>query len=140
MKETATVKTISDRTVVLRCNDDEHCVGCAASTGCGARERVYEAENPRGLALEPGDEVVVELPRRSAVGAGALVFLLPLVLFVSFYLASTLIVPEPPDPLRALSGLLGMAAGFGIAVLVGRIRGPHNLPKVCGYSASARLR
>ncbi len=140
MKETATVKTISDRRVVLSCNDDEHCVGCAASAGCGSRERVYEAENPRDLALVPGDQVVVDLPRRSAVGAGALVFLLPIVLFISFYLLSSLIVPEPPDPLRALSGLLGLAAGFGIALLVGRLRSLHNLPKVCGYSASPRLR
>ena len=140
MKETATVKTINNRTVVLRCNDDEHCVGCAASGGCGARERVYEAENSCGLALVPGDEVVVELPRRSAVGAGMLVFLLPLLLFVTLYLASTLIVPEPSDPLRALSGLLGMAAGFAIAVLVGRSRRAHSLPRVCGYAASTRLR
>ena len=140
MKETATVKTINDRTVILECSDDEHCLGCTVSAGCRSRERVYEAENPRHLTLAPGDEVVVDLSPRSAVGAGALVFLLPPLLFASFYLLTGMSVPGVSDPLRALAGLVGMAAGFGIAVLAGRSRSLHRLPRVSGYSGRTRLR
>ncbi|HUX19675.1 MAG TPA: SoxR reducing system RseC family protein [Spirochaetia bacterium] len=138
MTQTATVKTISDRTLILGCDDEETCLGCAAS--CGPRERLFEASNPRHLQLNPGDRVEVDLPRADALWAGLLIFGLPLLLFAAGYLLAEPISGDASDPLKALFGVCGMAIGFAVALLVGRLRGARSLPRVTSLYSGANLR
>jgi positive regulator of sigma E activity len=138
MTETATVKTISARTLILGCEDEEHCLGCTAS--CGSRERLFEAANPKKLPLQPGDRVEVYLPRANALGAGLLVFVVPLLLFAAGYLLAVPIVGKASDPLKALFGVCGMAIGFAGALLVGRATGGRSLPWVIARYPDTTLR
>jgi positive regulator of sigma E activity len=70
------------------------------------------------MRLGPGDWVEVEVPQEGALGKGALLFGLPIALFVGVYLALAF---TQSDVMRAAGGFGGLAAGFGIAVLVSRL-------------------
>jgi len=139
MKEEATVKTIRGTIVTLTC-DDENCLGCSVGSGCSSHERAFDAENPQSLALKPGDRVEVYLRRRSAVTAGLLVFVVPLLLFLAGYLLARPVIGLENEAARSLCGLAGLAAGFVVALLYGKSRSAHQLPRIVGVHTGSRLR
>jgi positive regulator of sigma E activity len=119
MTERATVHQVSERDVTVALRPPE-CGGCSA---CGIfasrQQQLLRAANPRGLELRPGDRVEVGYPPRRAIGAGFVVLVLPLVLFVmGFALVGALGVTS--EPLKVLGGFGGLALGFAAAWLRGR--------------------
>jgi sigma-E factor negative regulatory protein RseC len=121
MTERATVHQVSERdvTVALR---PPACGGCAACGVFASRDQqLLRAANPQGLEVRPGDRVEVSYPPRRAIGAGFVVLVLPLVLFVAgFAVAGALGITN--EPLKVLAGFAGLALGFGVAWL----RGPQS--------------
>ena len=88
--------------------------GCAELTRTGPV--VVLARNP--LKAQPGDTVVVESSTRSILGFAAVVYLLPLVLFLAGYLAASSL--GAGGGLSAGAGGLCFLLAVGAAILVDR--------------------
>ena len=101
------------RVSVLRqsaCSGD--CHKCA---GCGAAEQtmIFTAINPIGA--KPGDLVTVESASGPVLKAAAMLYMLPLVLFIAGYLLGM------QWKLGGLTGLLAFALGIGLAIAYDRL-------------------
>jgi positive regulator of sigma E activity len=128
MTERATVRRVSDREVTLEMGSLAACGGCSACGLFGPRRpQTLRAANNRGLDLQPGDIVEVGFSGGKAVRAGFLVLILPLILFLGAF-AAVGSLGVTSEPLKVLAGLLGLAAGLGLAFLRGRSHA--DLPEV----------
>ena len=101
------------RVSVLRqsaCSGD--CHKCA---GCGAAEQtmIFTAVNP--IDAKPGDLVTVESASGPVLKAAAVLYMLPLVLFIAGYLLGM------QWKLGGLTGLLAFALGIGLAIVYDRL-------------------
>ncbi len=93
-------------------HDCEECAGCGVS-GAAVFAR---ARNPIGA--EPGQKVVVESDSRNMLGIIALVYLIPVVLFLGGYL-----IPAALEAAVAVQyglAVLGFAVGIAIAIAYDR--------------------
>ncbi|MFW5686511.1 MAG: SoxR reducing system RseC family protein, partial [Spirochaetota bacterium] len=123
MTERAQVLSVDGAIATVRCDTTESCSSCS-SILCNPRSRTYEASwDPIAARLAPGDWVEVEVTERGALGKGLLLFALPIVLFVVFYLGlgTVEIDPESAEVVRVAGGFAGLAGGFGLAVLASRL-------------------
>ena len=89
-----TVKILScnaDGTAKVACLRQSACSGdCHKCSGCGAVEQtmLFEARNPIGA--RPGEMVIVESESAPVLKAAAVLYMLPLALFITGYLVGTL--------------------------------------------------
>lgn len=111
---------------VLTCNPDgtaqvillrqSACSGdCHKCSGCGAAEQtmIFTAQNPRGA--KPGDLVTVESASGPVLKAAAVLYMLPLALFIGGYLLGM------QWKLGGLIGLIAFVLGIGLAVAYDRL-------------------
>ena len=125
MTERARVIEIHEDIVTLECIDDDGCESCN-SMFCSAKARTYKATPGPDIQVKPGDQVEVSIPPSRAIGAGFLVLMFPLLMFVGVYLAFGFLDNEPVQVGAGLGGLFG---GFGLVYLFGR--GKHTrLPQI----------
>jgi len=129
MIEQATVSEVRGQTVVLGCKRRGSCKSCG-SAFCKTDTRSFEARNTRGYDLTPGDVVDVYLEPGKTIGAGFLVLIVPLLLFIAAFLVAGRIAPAASEGVKALFGLGGLAAGFGLSWLYSRSRGVEGLPEI----------
>ena len=92
-------------------HDCEECAGCGV-TGAAVRAR---AANPIGA--QPGQKVVVESDTQKMLGIVAMVYLIPVVLFLAGYLGTMLLVAPS---VAGIAGGIGFMAGILIAVAYDR--------------------
>ncbi|HWM27220.1 MAG TPA: SoxR reducing system RseC family protein, partial [Woeseiaceae bacterium] len=117
-----TVVAVGAGSVTVSVEAAAACARCSAGRGCGAgilqkgRTRVIEAKVARGLALERGDRVRLELAPEHLARAAWLAYGLPLVAMVAGTGAGVFIVPSDGDLAAVASGAIGLFAG----VLCGR--------------------
>ena len=120
MTERATVQRVSDREITVEMGSLGSCGGCSACGIFGERRpQTLRAANTRGLDLKPGDVVEVGFARGKAVRAAFAVLIVPLILFVAAFVGAGALGVSS-EPLKALAGLGGLAAGLGLAWLRGR--------------------
>ena len=88
---------------------------CHKCSGCGAVEQsmIFTARNPIGA--RPGDLVNVESATGPVLKAAAVLYMLPLVLFVAAYLVGM------QWHLGGITGALGFVLGIAIAVAYDRL-------------------
>ena len=88
---------------------------CHKCSGCGAAEQtvIFTAQNPIGA--KPGDLVTVEAASGPVLKAAAVLYMLPLVLFIGGYLLGM------QWHLGGLTGLLAFALGIGGAIAYDRL-------------------
>ena len=88
---------------------------CHKCSGCGAAEQtvMFTARNPIGA--KPGDLVTVEAASGPVLKAAAVLYMLPLVLFIGAYLWGM------QWQLGGLTGLLAFALGIGGAIAYDRL-------------------
>lgn len=132
MLEEATVIDIKNDIITLACSDTEGCKSCAASGLCTAGQKTFEAHNSRNLDLEPGSRVEVELPTGKTIGSAFMVMIFPLLLFFLFFFISGKILTNPAEGIQVLFGLAGIAAGFGITFITGKLSGKKAMPEITG--------
>lgn len=93
MEQTVRVRNIhTDGTAEVVLIRQSACSGdCHKCAGCGAAEEtvVFTAKNP--INAKPGDLVKVETATGAVLGAAAVTYLLPLVLFLAGYIAGLLL-------------------------------------------------
>ena len=110
------IKCNEDGTAQVACLRQSACSGdCHKCSGCGAVEQtmLFEARNPIGA--KPGELVVVESQSGPVLKAAAVLYMLPLVLFIAGYLLGM------QWKLGGLIGALTFALSIGIAVAYDRL-------------------
>ena len=101
------------RVSVLRqsaCSGD--CHKCA---GCGAAEQTMLFTAVNAIGARPGDLVTVESASGPVLKAAAILYMVPLVLFIAGYLLGM------RWQLGGLTGLLAFALGIGVAIAYDRL-------------------
>lgn len=91
-------------------HDCEHCAGCGAQAGAVTVLAATE------LTVSPGDQVELYSSSRKVLPIAALVYLVPVVLFLAGYL----LPGDIPGWGRALGGAIGFAAGLAGAIMLDR--------------------
>lgn len=119
---TATVLSVSERSLRLRVDAGAACARCAAGRGCGAgvfgtgRTRELELARPATAQFVPGDRVTLALPARRLLRASLLAYGLPLLTLLAVPLAAEHAFGPYPDAwLAALA-----AAALGLSLVAGR--------------------
>ena len=119
MRQKAVVVAVKDSVATVEVLRSTMCEGCEKSKdggacACGAllgatRSMRADAENPVGAS--DGDTVEVETDSRTVLGSAALVFLLPVVLALVFYLIAESLTASETIP------LIAAGAGFVLSVV-----------------------
>lgn len=117
MKQIATVtRMLSAETAEVAVARQTACGhDCENCGGCGVQGTKICVRAKTAIALEPGDTVELYSDNR-VLGFAALVYLLPVALFLAGYLA----FPLPTEGLRYLGGGVGFALGLLLAVFCDR--------------------
>ncbi len=108
---TATVEKIEGSTARVSCQSNPRCDSCEAIGCVGAVETEIEVEIPENTTLSVGDEVEITPEREIMWHVGALLFLLPLLLFIGgiflgHWFAGYYQLPLTPETSGFLLGLL----------------------------------
>lgn len=84
MRETGIVEEIIGKNARVRVIKKSACgENCASCGGCVPSERTLEAKN--SIGAEAGDRVILELAGERVLSAAALVYILPLAVFIAVY-------------------------------------------------------
>lgn len=145
IREPATVVTVSDEAIWVRCDAQKSCPRCARGQGCGGgilggllrdRLRLVRAVGD-GSELQAGDRVVIGLAEAALVKAAAAMYLLPLAGIV----VGAVIAGRVAGPGEA-GVIAGAAAGFGATLWMVRRYGerrradPAFQPRILGRCAA----
>ena len=117
---------MQQRVKVLSCEPDgmarvsvlrqSACSGdCHKCAGCGAAEQTMIFTAINSIGAKPGDLVTVESASGPVLKAAAVLYMLPLVLFIAGYLLGM------QWKLGGLTGLLAFALGIGLAIVYDRL-------------------
>lgn len=117
MRQKALVEArLPDGRVRLSVRRASGCSGdCGSCGGCGAVAQTVGAVARDPVGVEPGELVWVETRSGTVLGAAALVYLLPLLLFLGGYVAAM-----PLGSWAALAGVGGFALGLLPAIFYNR--------------------
>lgn len=127
------VKVLScgaDGTAQVACLRQSACSGdCHQCSGCGAVQQtmIVTARNPIGAS--PGDLVTIESETGPVLQAAAVLYLLPLVLFIAGYLIGM------QWGLGGLTGVCAFALGILLAVVYDRLvmKKKHTVYTIIGF-------
>lgn len=139
MVETGMVNSIEGNIVKMGCGPNEGCESCSSSF-CSTDTRTFEAINPKGLEIDKGDTVDVYLAPGKTVAAGFLVLIVPLILFATGFLLTGRVAPEASEGVKALFGLMGLAAGFLASFLYSSKRRERSMPVIVAVRRKAGLK
>lgn len=130
MIEKGKILNIKDKTVTLSCADlSGGCKSCKANSFCSVTNHTFDALNRRNIDLKSGDLVEIHLPTGRTIFSGFMVLILPLILFIIFYLAGSHFF-SLGEGISTLLGLVGLAAGFGITAFYNKINKLRNTPSI----------
>jgi len=118
MTEIGRVKRIDGDRVLLQCKALASCHACANGS-CNVKGRDLTATNSKSLKIEIGEYVEVYLPSSQAIFSGFLVFIFPLLLFFTTFLAMEKALGFGQGT-AMLAGLGGLLLGFLFSYLVAK--------------------
>jgi sigma-E factor negative regulatory protein RseC len=131
MYEQGTVTAVKGEIITIKCGKPEQCKSCSSSF-CNVKTKNFRAFNRESLDLKEGDEVEVYVSPGKTIAYSFIVLIFPLLMFVAGYFISGTVFGVNSDPIKALFGLAGLAAGFILSFLFNSIRKNHNLPVITG--------
>ena len=130
MTQRGTVREVNGDRIVVGCGRSGGCKNCS-STFCDAEdESVFEVANPDSFNVHTGDSVELYLAPGKTILAGFMVLVLPLMLFAALYLVVSRL--SQSDALRAVCGLVGLAAGFCVNFLLKGSKITGSMPVIRG--------
>ncbi len=130
MTEQARIIHCSNDIVTLACIDDGSCSSCAGKGFCNVQGKEFTAVNSLHLDIAPGDDVEIFLPPGKTIFSGFMVMMVPLITFGAGYVLSSSLMPGAGELYHAGGGFLGLAAGFFIAYLYGRVQKKRSQPEI----------
>jgi len=122
VEETAKVIRVLNKALVVETKRLSACQTCSSSDGCGQKKltslwgnRVSELliENPNGLEVQPGQQVVIGLNEQAILKASLLLYLLPLFLMISTAMLSY--TSGLSEGWMIIISFIGLMIGFAIA-------------------------
>ena len=129
MTETAVVIEKQDDYIKLKIIKGEECSSCDGHS-CKVEGREFTARNIKGFQLDSGDTVRVYLPPGKAIFASFMILIFPLILFIVLYFLSGSLFSIQSEGLKALFGLIGLAGGFGLSLLLRYQNREENMPEI----------
>lgn len=120
MKERGIATKVEGQSVTVRISLSEGCQSCNSKDGCGMVGHELQAEAVSGVAISAGDLVDIEIPDSVRISGAFWLLAVPLGLFVLGYMGAGALFPARGEGVRALFGILGMAAGLVFAATVAR--------------------
>ena len=130
MIEQGKITDINGEEIILSCSSlSGGCKSCSGNSFCSVNGKVFSALNDKKIDLESGDTVEIYLPPGRTVFAGFMVLIFPLLTFILFYVAGSWIF-RGSEGLGVLSGILGLAAGFGITFTYNKVSKRKNTPQI----------
>jgi len=135
MLEQGIVSKIQENIITVNCQISELCASCETVNKCktyGTKKqtRYFKALNNKNFKLKIDDKVLVYLSPAKTVGAGFLIFILPLILFCLIYLASEYLIHNIPEYAKVLFGFIGIAFGFIIVFLKSHFSNKKDYPEI----------
>ena len=121
----------ADDTAQVMCIRESACSGdCHKCSGCGAAKEtlIFTAQNPIGA--KPGELVTVESASGPVLKAAAVLYMLPLVLFIAAYLVGM------QWNLGGLFGALAFALSIGLVIVYDRLvmKKKNTVYTIVGYA------
>lgn len=113
MTRVVTILSVDKGGIKAGC-DRSACEGCKGSLFCRGRNSEFEVANPKGIALETGDVVEIDMPAGRTILASAMSLVFPLCCFLVGMLAAFAAAPER-ELLQLGCGMAGLAIGFAIS-------------------------
>lgn len=119
IEESAQIISVDRDRVWISVNRQSACASCSASKGCGqkiiidwlpAKQIEVEISNPLSLVVRPGQIARVGLNDGALVRASLLVYILPLLLMISFALVASFL--QSSEPFQIFGAMLGLTIGF----------------------------
>ena len=101
----------------------ENCASCKAA--CNAGEHICDAKNPMGA--KPGDEVMLETESRKVLKSAFLVYILPIMAFLTVYGVSDL---KLSGVISACLAILAMAVVFALMRIYDKGHKDELLPEI----------
>jgi positive regulator of sigma E activity len=128
MIENAVVCEIDNDTVsvILENECGESCGHCSKKN----KKETIQVYNTSGLNIKKGDRVEIYAAPAKTILAGFLIFIVPLLLFVIFYFAGSLIFPSGDEAALFLCGISGIAFGFLLNLVISLVRRRKELPEI----------
>ncbi len=116
MTQIATVERIlDDRYAVISVLRNTACGhDCEECAGCGVNGTAVQAKAVNAIGARPGQKVVVESSTQKMLRIIALVYLIPVALFLAGYLAAALLTASVG--IHYLTAAVGFAAGVLVAI------------------------
>ena len=120
MTQIATVERVLDATHALIAVPRKSACGhdCAECAGCGVTGMVVRAKALNPVGAEPGQQVVVQSDAKTALRMIAVVYLIPVALFLIGYIAGALLTERVP--VQYAIAVAGFFLGLVPAVLYDR--------------------
>lgn len=120
MTQIATVERVLDATHALISVPRKSACGhdCAECAGCGVTGMAVRAKALNPIGAEPGQQVVVQSSTKKMLGAIAIVYLIPVALFLIGYVAGVLLTERVA--VQYAMAAVGFFLGFVPAVLYDR--------------------
>lgn len=99
----------------------------------------FKVDNVRNLFLKKGDTVEIFIEPRGAIALTFAMFIMPLIIFVAFYLLAGLIIKGDSEIFKILTGLAGIVISFLSTYLYFKIK-PQKLPTVTRKLSSSEIK
>lgn len=130
MIEQGKITDINGEEIILSCSSlTGGCKKCKGSSFCSTNGKVFSALNRENIILKSGDTVEIYLPTGQTIFAGFMVLIFPLLSFIGFFVAGSWIF-NGSEGFGILSGVLGLAVGFGITYKYNKVSKQKNTPQI----------
>jgi len=130
MTEQGKITDIIGEEIILSCSSlTGGCKSCSGNSFCSTNGKVFSALNGENINLKSGDTVEIYLPPGQTIFAGFMVLIFPLLSFIVFFVAGSWLF-NGSEGLGVLSGVLGLAVGFGITFQYNKISKQKNTPQI----------
>ncbi len=130
MVEKGIVESIEEGWISVQCSENPYCASCNACESGKDSVKRLKVKNPDNISIEKGDIVEVYLSPGKSILASFMVFIMPIILFFIFYFLAGSVIKGASEKVQVLSGLLGIALGFIINMIYGKIRKDSDLPEI----------
>lgn len=109
--------------------DKNACEGCKSSLFCRGKNIEFEVLNPKGIEVEPGDDIVIDMPPGKTVFATFMSLGSPLVFFFLGLIAGYFAFPGS-EPAQLACAVAGLLVGFAISFVYFRLTKSKYTPTV----------